>query len=174
MDLTGHSLITDWSCILLCFYSRNLPWSEMLSWALGKYEEVWSQKETGWETNSEEGNSWVSCSQTPLVGWITWECHKGGGRPTQRINLCSQVFCYKESPFSIPHLEWRLFYGSFFTRFGLWPVQFLRHALCIPLKSKASVLNPVWRMLSLFLSHTHKQALADAEIAWLLYSLHIQ
>lgn len=168
--LLDHWLILYFAVFLL--KKPTLKWNAELSF--GEIRRSLVPERDRMRNKFWRGQQLSSCSQTPLVGWITWECHKGGGRPTQRINLCSQVFCYKESPFSIPHLEWRLFYGSFFTRFGLWPVQFLRHAICIPLKSKASVLNPVWRMLSLFLSHTHKQALADAEIAWLLYSLHIQ
>lgn len=41
------------------------------------------------------GQQLSSCSQTPSVGQITCRCDKGGGRPTQKMNWCSQVLCYK-------------------------------------------------------------------------------
>lgn len=157
----------DWTVLdhwlILCFamflLKKSTPkWSAELSFGIW---EVWRSPvpERGRMRNKFwRGQQLSSCSQTPLVGWITCKCHRGGGRPTQKINWCFQVLYYKESPFFYPpprNSRMKAFLQKFYRRFGLWHVQFLRQTLCLPRKSKAGVLNPVWEMLSLFLSHTH-------------------
>lgn len=170
VDMTGHSLITDWSWLLLCFWKSTPKWSSELSFGIWECEEVWSQKEAGWEINSGEGITWVAALRPHgLSASVT------GVEGGQLKKWIDSVKSYVTSNplFFYPHLEILKCFSAEIS-IEIWPVLFLRQALCLPHKSKAGVLNPVWGMLSLHFSHAQKQALAAAEITWVLYSLHIQ